>query len=126
MVKGFGDGPCWSHDGAHVETECKPDDGDETVVEVTFVDDEALMLASKSPRRPELAIQSLLEHLCSVFSTLGLEINFKPGKSEAFLVFRGKNAAKFTKRIHVDQRSCIPLPAAASASRLRVVQTCKH
>ena len=126
VIKGFVDSPFWGHSDVHVATECRPDENDETVIEVTFVDDEAIMLASKSPRRLELAILALLESLCTVSSSLGLELNFKPGKSEAFLVFRGKNAAKFTRKVFVEQHSSLPLPAVANADRLRIVQSYKH
>ena len=95
-------------------------------VDATFVDDEAIMLASRSPRRLEFAIVSLLKNLCEIFSSLGLVLNFALGKSEAFLVLRGKNAAKFNRKYYVDQRSTIPLPSTSNAKSLHIVQQYKH
>ena len=95
------------------------------VVELTYVDDEALMLAAKSPAALMLAQELLLRHLCAVFRMMGFVINWKAGKSECFLIFRGKRAAEHTEKYRPG-RSHVPLPENAGADKLRAVDVYKY
>eukprot|EP00972_Heterocapsa_arctica_P087800 12947421-Heterocapsa_arctica.AAC.1 len=62
------------------------------VVEVAFVDDEGIMLSAPSPSLLDRAISILLESARQMFSLLELEINWKPGKTECCLRYRGNRA----------------------------------
>eukprot|EP00972_Heterocapsa_arctica_P020754 3058429-Heterocapsa_arctica.AAC.1 len=55
------------------------------------------MLTASSPAVLDAAIDSLLTVVYRVFTLLRLEINWKPGKTECFLQYRGRNA---TARLH--------------------------
>ena len=128
-IQGYSGSPFWGNSYVKATPESKhagQDGHKHFVVDVTFVDDEAILLTSPSPRRLEIAFEGLLKNLCEIFSSLGLVLNFSPGKSEAFLVFRGKNAAKYTKKYTVQQKCRILLPPGANAEYLRVVQQYKH
>jgi hypothetical protein len=67
---------------------------DTPIVDAAFVDDECIMLTASSPRALDIAINTLLKVIVRVYSILRLEINWKPGKTECFLRYRGKNATK--------------------------------
>ena len=95
------------------------------IVEVTYVDDETIMMASSSSHRLRMAIDLTLKTLCEVFDELGFNINFNEGKTEAFLQFRGKTAVAFKKGLHANGNR-IPLPDPAGARSLRVVREYKH
>ena len=66
-----------------------------------------------------------MHEVVQVFSSLGFEINFKPGKTEAFLVFRGKKAAVHTQRIR-DAGSVIRFACGEHERELRIVQNYVH
>jgi len=66
------------------ESPCESDSAEEvSVVDVTFVDDEAAMIMAESPRALDVAIDSVLEAFVEVFHAFGLIINWSKGKSEA-------------------------------------------
>ena len=92
--------------------------------EITYVDDEALLLAAPSPRLLNRAIALLLECLCQTFREFGLIINFAPGKTEIMVQFRGRDAVN-AKQV-VAERGGYELPSSAGAVLLRAVQTYKH
>eukprot|EP00973_Karenia_brevis_P014950 2039661-Karenia_brevis.AAC.1 len=62
------------------------------VVEVTFVDDECIMLCASTPRLLQKAAAMLLEAVVETFTLFALEINWSKGKSEAMVKFRGDGA----------------------------------
>lgn len=101
-------------------------DGDNSVVEVTYVDDEAAMLAAPSPKQLSLAINLLLDELVSIFAAFGFHINWSAGKTEAFVRFRGKGAADATRKLHGECQSKLPLPKGAGADHHIVVHQYKH
>ena len=83
------------------------------------------MLAAPSSAALLKASTALLSHVCAVFRSLGFVINWKAGKSECFLVFRGKHAAAHSRRFPPG-RSSLPLPASCGEERLRVVDQYKY
>ena len=60
------------------------------IVEVTYVDDETIMITSSSPHRLRTAIDLTLKTLCDVFDELGFSINFNEGKPKLFCSFVGR------------------------------------
>ena len=64
------------------------------LVEVTFVDDEAIGIVASSPAALDKAIDVIVASLRSAFTAFNLHINWKKGKSEAMLRYRGRGAAK--------------------------------
>ena len=94
--------------------------------DATYVDDEALVLVARSPILLDKAIDKLLEVLVDVFSKYGLNINWAPGKTEAMLKYRGKNATKCMENRRVNGTIFIKLPTCASAESVVVVDKYKH
>ena len=76
-------------DGAFWAEACENNTDTEDVVDAAFVDDECLVLLASSPRALDLAIEVLLRTLVVTFRKLHLAINWKPGKTEALLCYRG-------------------------------------
>ena len=70
----------------------------EDLVDAAFVDDECLVLLSKSPRLLDLAVQVLLRILVVTFGNMHLAINWNPGKTEALLCYRGQGAVAARER----------------------------
>eukprot|EP00972_Heterocapsa_arctica_P014088 2074728-Heterocapsa_arctica.AAC.1 len=60
------------------------------------------MLSARSPSLLDRALIILLESARRVLSLLELEINWKPGKTECFLRYRGSRAT------HHPQKRCFP------------------
>jgi len=96
------------------------------IVEATYVDDEALFLSASSPKALDNAINILLTELILTFAAHGFQINWKPGKSEAMLRYRGRGAQKAAEaRLH-EGRTQIKLPTSADREFLNVVDVYKH
>ena len=96
------------------------------IVEATYVDDEALFLSASSPKALDTAIDILLIELIATFSAHGFQINWKPGKSEAILKYRGQGArAAAEARLH-EGRTQVKLPTSADREFLNVVDVYKH
>jgi hypothetical protein len=64
------------------------------LVEVTFVDDEAIGIIASTPAALDKAIDVIVDALRTAFAAFNLNINWKQGKSEAMLRYRGRHAAK--------------------------------
>jgi hypothetical protein len=64
------------------------------LVEVTFVDDEAIGIIASTPAALDVAIDVIVSSLRTAFAAFNLTINWKPGKSEAMLRYRGRHASK--------------------------------
>ena len=68
-------------------------EGIETIVfDVTFVDDEAIVITAAVPRTLVSKFDRAVELLVEAFDHYGMSINWKPGKTEAIVVLRGKRA----------------------------------
>jgi hypothetical protein len=101
--------------------------GYEQAFEITYVDDEAIHLAATSPKSLMLAIPILMRHLCRTFAYFGFRINWKPGKTECFLVLRGKHADKARAQlVKTADGFSIPLPPECGDVSLRIVGEYKH
>jgi hypothetical protein len=123
--------PFWTSDGCDVTW--KPPNAQEAgptsfhaVVEITYVDDEAITLAASSPAALLQAIDMLMKVLVDTFLAFGFRINWSAGKTEGFVVFRGKHASLEKRRLFVTNDAKIKLPANAGADHLRIVQHYKH
>ena len=88
-----GDDPFWNSNGNDFSWESSAPYST-PIVEITYVDDEAITIAASSPRALWKAINFLLQELIDAFSMFGFRINWNPGKTEAFVTFRGKHAAE--------------------------------
>ena len=93
-----GAGPFWG--GAQSEWHWGSDHG-VPFVEITYVDDEAIMIASRSPAALKAAYRLLLDILCRTFAEFGFVINWGEGKTECFVRFRGKRAAEHSRTLAV-------------------------
>ena len=67
--------------------------------DVTFVDDEAAIVMTKTGAELDRAIDILLKTYVEVFVKFSLAINWAPGKSEAMLKYRGKHAKFISKSV---------------------------
>eukprot|EP00969_Alexandrium_andersonii_P057212 2523504-Alexandrium_andersonii.AAC.1 len=65
------------------------DDRDELLLDVSYVDDTAVLLASDSPVELCQQVRLAISVLEQEFNRAGHQLNFKPGKSEAVLRLRG-------------------------------------
>ena len=78
--------PPWqSHAGASITD-------DAPVIDVTFGDNEAIILTASVPVTLRKRLDFAIQTLSGVFAKYMMTVNWKPGKSEAMLVFRCKNA----------------------------------
>ena len=98
---------------------------DREIVDAAFVDDESVMLLSRSPKALSLAIDILLEIIYDTFSSFHLDINWNRGKSEAVVALRGKHAVEVRERwMQKDGSLGIFIPRANKT--LRITDSYKH
>ena len=69
------------------------------IAEATFVDDEGIYLASKSPAALNTATKSLLSCVMEVFGAFGFKITWSKGKTEGILVYRGTRARELHEKL---------------------------
>eukprot|EP00973_Karenia_brevis_P032836 4533103-Karenia_brevis.AAC.1 len=62
------------------------------------------MLVASSPKLLDRAIQLLLHHVVNVFARLALDLNWKKGKSECIIRYRGKHASECYAEHRVDNK----------------------
>ncbi|CAK0862941.1 unnamed protein product [Prorocentrum cordatum] len=62
-----------------------------SLVDAAFVDDERFMLTARLPEELDAAVDVVLHAVCDIYDRLNLTINWKAGKSECFLTYRGAN-----------------------------------
>ena len=99
----------------------------ETVLQATFVDDQTWLLEASSPTRLDAAIDVLLSAVAKVFRHHALTVNWKKGKTEALLSYRGRHAATFyRKRTREGGGLGIKLPSGAGSDYVSVVRQYKH
>ena len=104
------------------------DEGDETVpiIDVAFVDDECIMISSKSPSLLDRGINVLLSTVTKVYKILRLEINWRPGKTECFVRYRGKGATKRLNARRVGPNNTLAVKVPDSEDLITVVSQYKH
>ncbi|CAK0846084.1 unnamed protein product, partial [Prorocentrum cordatum] len=62
------------------------------VLDITFVDDECVVLVASAPSTLRSAVDLLLETLLNVFDNCHLQLSWETGKTEAVVKFRGHGA----------------------------------
>ncbi len=67
--------------------------------EVTYVDDEALLLASHSAQHLVQSIPGIVKLVDQTMSEFGLHTNWGPGKSEIMITLRGHKSHDINRRI---------------------------
>ena len=108
------------------QTEPPADSQEEHVLDAAFVDDTVLILFAVSPKLLGRAIDMLLLTVCRVYKVLNLTINWKPGKTEAILQYRGQHAAASlrARRPSLGEPPVIAVPS--STDLLHIVSEYKH
>jgi DNA-directed RNA polymerase subunit RPC12/RpoP len=96
------------------------------VIDAAFVDDECIMISSMSPTLLDSAINVLLSTLAKVFRLLRFEINWKPGKTECFIRYRGKGATKRLNARRVGPNNTLVVQVPDSEALITVVSQYKH
>ena len=98
------------------------------VFDVTFVDDEAIVITASVPATLITKFRRAVELLIEVFEYYGMSINWKPGKTEAILVLRGKNAKAEKSRIQTSENQCYfdVSPNSEENVRIHIVPQYKH
>jgi hypothetical protein len=96
------------------------------IVEATYVDDEALYLAAPTAKRLEQVMGISIEILIRTFHEHGFTINWKPGKSEAIVQLRGRDAAVVRNRWTKGDNMRFPLPPSASERHMCICKSYKH
>ena len=96
------------------------------VVDATFVDDECVMLAAATPKILDSSIDALLKATTEIFDMMRLTINWKPGKTECFLVYRGQRAGIHysSRRVGPNNKLVVRVPGKTDA--ITVVNRYKH
>ena len=102
-------------------------EADTPVIDAAFVDEECVMIAAASPCLLDKAIETMLSILTRIYRLLRLEVNWKPGKTECFLRYRGKGATKRLekRRVGPDNSLAIKVPGYDSTC-ITVVNKYKH
>ena len=96
-----------------------PDPGlphDTPVIDAAFVDDECIMLTATSSTLLGKAIGMLLEKVALIFARLALDLNWKRGKSECLVKFRGHGATATYQSHRVDGCIVFEVPEVPSLS----------
>ena len=99
------------------------------VFDITFVDDEAAVITASVPAHLLSNLQLLVNALIERFAFYGMEINWKPGKTEVILVLRGRNAAQEKSRVKSENAKCfleVPVSTDGSTLEVHVVSEYKH
>jgi len=96
------------------------------VIDATFVDDECIVLMARTPALLDKSIEIVLGCLTKIFKLLHMLINWKPGKTEALLKYRGANARKHLENWRgPDGKLSIPVPDRPD-DKLHIVHGYKH
>ena len=95
-------------------------------IDATYVDDEAFVLVAKSPKLLDGAIDILISTLTTVFAKYALDINWRKGKTEAMIKYRGKDATKHFEQRRDQLGLHVKLPQAFGDQRLHIVDRYKH
>jgi hypothetical protein len=121
LVLKLADGtPFWSSDDPNADWAMSRD---LEAVEVTFVDDEAVVAVSSSPRALDRCIQTIVSACFTSFRMFGLSTHWNNGKPEAMLMYRGKGAAACYQSRLSEDGPYFPVP---SGKRLYFVNSYKH
>ena len=94
--------------------------------EVTYVDDEAMLLTSTSPSSLVKAAPQVVQLICEIFGSLGMVVNWGTGKTDAFLSLRGKKSTELKSELWSSDAPGIAIDPKCGAERLRLVRDYKH
>ena len=92
------------------------------VLDVTFVDDECIMLAADESRSLAAAIDCCTLVLSTTFQLLKLDVNWRPGKTECLVQMIGKHGRDLVEKWRRDDG--IPVPQCDM--RINVVDRYRH
>ena len=100
------------HDGnITIETSDSSSEDVHHVLDVTFVDDDCIMLASDESRSLAAAIVCCTLVLSTTFQLLKLQVNWRPGKTERLFQMIGKHGRVIVEKWRCDDGSLsIPVP----------------
>ena len=99
------------------------------IVDVTFVDDAAFLIAACSPELLDNKISATIDIVYTVFAMFGLKVNFNKGKTEIIIRYRGKGSALAKANLSATASNapthihCIPHVAVKTKST-RTVHVC--
>ena len=96
------------------------------VVDVALVDDECVLLSATSPRVLDQSIDVVLKLLVSIFDILRLEVNWKPGKTECFLRYRGKRSVRRLEARRLGPNGELLVKVPGTTQHITVVPSYKH
>ena len=109
---------------------CAPSAPDEVLtdaIDVTFVDDECVVLVAPTPAKLRTAIDVLLNTILAVFGACHLQISWEQGKTEGILRFRGSGALAEREAFRMPDGSLgIDLTPFGSVETLHLVEHYKH
>ena len=91
---------------------------------MTYVDDEAAMLTARTPKLLDAGIAAMIKSYVDAFRRYWLQTNWRPGKSEALLVYRGEHATTCLNARRAGGNIQIPVPG--GEQHLHVVTDYKH
>ena len=116
---------------SHFMYPCPPDTPSTPVVDITFVDDEAVIGMAGSPCTLTNQRSRAVFVVHSIFHDYHRHINFKTGKTEAMLAFRGHGAAARKAKLqdHIDASGEVCLPVAlrdGGTANLYIVKMYRH
>ena len=104
-----------------------PDEECTDAVDVTFVDDECVVLVASSPSKLRAAVDILLDTILSVFGASHLQISWEPGKTEGIVRFRGPGAVAAREACRLPDGSLgISLAPVGCDETLHLVDSYKH
>ncbi|CAK0854575.1 unnamed protein product, partial [Prorocentrum cordatum] len=100
---------------------------DVSVIDVTFVDDECLMLSAPAPRVQDERVDVLLTKLTSsIFDMLNFSMNWKPGNTKCSIVYRGARSAEHYRRRRRSPGQSLAVQVPGRDESITVVSECKH
>lgn len=94
---------------------------DAEVIDVTFVDDECVLLSASNGALLDKAIDLLLSSIASSFAKFALDINWGKGKSECFVKYRGTNATWHYSNHRCNGALVYDVPAIPGCTEARVL-----
>ena len=109
------------------EPDASMKDIDDSTVEATYVDDKVAAIIAPTPATLCIATTINVSVYIEVCTDVGLEINWKKGKSEAMFSFRGRRSTAQLDRFRCSEGLAVPVGGSDSVvHKLVIVQSYKH
>ncbi|CAK0801015.1 unnamed protein product [Prorocentrum cordatum] len=112
-------GPPWAHQPGAFPTHTVP------VGEVTYVDDEAVLIVGEDNASLNRNVALVAEAAHTTMEKHGMQLNWKPGKSEALIMWRGKGARAAKAEAMIGERPALTVLGIPSIE-CSVVSEYKH